>query len=169
MSEFPDTTGIDHKKLRPIIEKVREKIKNHPVIKKMFNDYDVDLEELDLVPMCFANLNVSARTDHCTIYFNIKLLDDGFEEDDHYMVHELQHFLQQSTGKSPTKGSDSGDYLDNKEEIEGFQRQVEYLSETRDEDKAEEYVDQVLDHHKVYDDDEREERKNKLLELAKGV
>lgn len=157
----------NHKKDLEIIDKVRSSIKNHQAVKEFWCDeYGLDLEEIDLVPMCFADLDVSARTDCGVIYFNEKLRDEPF---DHYMIHELVHVAQQTTGDKPTKGSDSGNYLDNKEEIEGFQRQVEYLADTRNENKAEEYVDQVLDHHKVYDDDEREERKNKLLELAKGV
>jgi hypothetical protein len=162
-----DPRELPPEKLLEIIERVRSKIKDHPVVLKMFKEYDVDPEEIDLVPMCFADLPVSARTDHGIIYFNFKLLDDGdFEDDDHYIVHELTHFLQQTTGTKPTKGSDGDDYLDNKEEIEGFQNQTEYLADTRDEGTAEQYVEQVLDHHDVEDKKERDKRKKKLLQLA---
>ena len=78
-----------------LIDKVRERIKDSDTVKKMFEEADVDLDIIDLVPMTFSDLEVSARTDHGVIYFNFSLLDDGdFEHDDHYMVHELKHFLK---------------------------------------------------------------------------
>ncbi len=162
-----DPQKIPPEKQLEIINRVKNRVKKHPVVVEMFKEYDVDPEEIDLVPMCFAELPVSARTDHGIIYFNFKLLEDGnFEDDDHYIVHELTHYLQQTTGSRPTKGSDAGSYLDNKEEIEGFQNQTEYLAETRDDDTAEQYVDQVLDHHEVSDKKERNKRKKQLLQLA---
>jgi hypothetical protein len=160
------TDNISHDELKSVIDRVRARIKDHDVVKSMFDEYDVDIDEVDLVPMCFAELDVSARTDHGIIYFNINLLNDGFENDDHYLVHELTHYLQQTTGDKPTKGSDDGNYLDNKEEVEGFQNQTKFLADTRDEDEAETYVEQVLDHHDVHDDKERRRRRRELLQLA---
>lgn len=155
----------DRKREKHVLNSVRKNIKNHPVVKKFWcDDYGLDLDEIDLVPMCFADLDVSARTDHGIIYFNRTLLD---EDIDHYMTHELVHAAQQTTGTRPTKGADEGDYLDNKEEIEGFQNQTEYLADTRSEEEAEEYIEQVLDHHDVHDDGERERRKEKLLQVAR--
>lgn len=169
MADEIDLTGIPHKELQPIIEKVRKRIKKHLVVKNMFKEYKIDLDEIDLVPMCFAKIDVSARTDHGIIYFNVNLLEDkDFEKDDHYMVHELTHFLQQTTGTKPTQGSDEGSYLDNKYEIEGFNNQSEFISDTRGDKEAEKYIDQVLDHHDIDDERERERRKNKLLELAEN-
>jgi len=158
------TTGIDQKKLRPIINRVKEKIKKHPVVIDLFKEYDIDISEIDMIPVCFADISVSARTDHAVIYLNISLLDTP-EEIDHYLTHEIVHFLQQTTGDKPTKGADDGDYLENEYEIEGFQKQVEYMADTRDEDTAEDYVDQVLDHHEVDNKKERKEKKEELLEL----
>lgn len=164
MADGVKTTGIDQKKLRPEIDKIRKKIKKHPVVKKMFDEHDVDISEIDLLPMCFADLDVSARTDHGIIYFNIKLLEDGFDDDDHYAVHEITHVLQQTTGNKPTQGSADGDYLDNKYEVEGFQNQVEYMADVKDKDTAEKYVEQVLDHHSV--DEGREDKKEELMDAV---
>lgn len=162
-----DLSNIPHKELSPIIDKIRAQVKQHPVTQRMFKEYGVDLDEIDLVPMAFANLDVSARTDHAIIYLNIGLLDnDNFKNDDHYLVHELTHYLQQTTGNKPTKGADSGNYLDNNEEIEGFQNQTEYLADTKGDEAAEQYVDGLLDHHDVSDKKERDKRKEKLLEFA---
>lgn len=159
---------IPHNKLFEIINKVRQRIKNHPTIQKMLGEYGLETDEIDFIPMCFADLDVSARTDHAIIYFNYKLLEDGdFENDDHYMVHEITHYFQQTSGNGPTQGSEDSDYLDNKEEIEGFQNQTEYLSETRDDHTAEDYIEMVLDHHEVNDENERNKRKDKLLQLAR--
>lgn len=153
-----------HKELLKLIDSVRARVKKHPVVIDMFKEYGVDLDELDLIPMCFGNIDVSARTEKGIITFNLVLLNDGdFEKDDHYMVHEVTHFLQQTY--KPTKSSDNGDYLKNPAEIEGFQNQVHFLADERGDQKAENYVDQVLDHHDVNNAKERTKRKNKLMEL----
>lgn len=147
------------KNLLKQIQTAKDRIKDNDVLKKMFKEYNVDLDELDLVPICFSDLDVSARTSHGCIYLNKDLIDSDF---DHYLVHELSHYLQQSTGSKPTKGSDNDDYLDNKDEQEGFQNQTEYIAEEHGDHAAEKYIEKVLDHHDV-DKDERAEKKEKLL------
>lgn len=148
-----------------LIARMKKFLKKHPIVIKMFKEYDVPIEELDLIPMKFDDLDVSARTDHGIITFNIKLLADGdFHKDYMYAVHEIEHFLQQTTGDGPTQGAEDGDYLENPYEQEGFQRQIEYLDDMYGEDEAENYVDHLLDHHEVKDSDEREEKKEKLME-----
>lgn len=165
MNSEIDVTSIDHKKLRPLITKLIKKIKKDEVIQKMFKDYKVSLDELDLVPICFAEIPVSARTDHGVIFLNIDLLKEGNfeEENDHYLIHELTHFLQQTTGNRPTKGSDDDSYLDNPVEQEAFQNQTEYVSENKGEGVAERYVSNLLDHHEVKGKD----RAEKFEELLK--
>jgi hypothetical protein len=145
-----------------IINVLKNRIKKHEVVKNMFDDYDMDIEEIDLIPMGFAELDVSARTDHGIILLNYNMLQDGsFLNDDHYLVHEITHFCQQTTGDGPTR-SDGEDYLDNKYEQEGFQNQTEYISDTKGEDVAEEYIERVLDKHDVKTK-EREDKKDVLL------
>lgn len=157
---------LPHSKLLKAIDRVKKRLKQNQVVKDMFKEFEVELDEIDLIPMCFDDLDVSARTEHGIIYLNYSLLSDGdFDKDDHYIVHELTHYLQQTTGDKPTKGSTDDDYLDNEFEQEGFQNQTEYLSETRSDDAAENYADKVLDHHDV-PADERKERKQQLLNLA---
>jgi len=154
-----------HKELLKLIDSVRARIKEHPVVIDMFKKHNVNIDELDLIPMCFGNIDVSARTEKGIITFNYALIEDGdFEKDDHYLVHEVVHFLQQTN--KPTKSSDDGDYLDNKAEIEGFQNQTHFLADERGDEKAEDYVEQVLDHHEVNEEKERNKRKKQLLELS---
>lgn len=157
---------IPKKRLRKMLAKAIDKIREDETVINMFKDYKVDLEELDLIPIAFGDLDVSAKTDHGIIYLNYQLLDDGFADDVHYLVHEITHYLQQTTGSQPTQGSTDDTYLDNENEQEGFQNQTEYISREDGEEAAEEYVEQVLDHHDVTDNKERKSRKDELLSIA---
>lgn len=142
-----------------IINILKKRIKNHETIINMFDEYGVDIDEIDLIPMSFADLDVSARTDHGIILLNYSLLMDGnFLNDDHYLVHEITHFLQQCTGDGPTIGGNGDDYLDNKYEQEGFQNQTEYIADTQGEEIAEEYIEQVMDKHEVSNKDKNKKR-----------
>lgn len=158
-----------HKELLGVINAVRERVKDSDVYKDMCKEHGVSIDYIDVVPMAFDDINVSARTNKGCIYFNYALLNDGdFDKEDHYMIHEMVHHFQQCFGDGPTEGSTKDDYLDNEYEQEGFQAQTEYLSETRDDETAEEYVDKVLDHHEV-PEKEREKRRNDLLNLASSL
>jgi uncharacterized protein YxeA len=155
---------LPFKSLNRMIKKMREYLKTNEVVQQMFDDYGVDISEIDFIPMCFGNLDVSAKTDHGVIIFNYKLLTDGdWFEDFSYGVHEMTHWLQQTTGTKATKSSDDGSYLDNPYEQEGFQNQVEYIAEQFGDDKAEQYVDDLLEHHDVEDKKEVENKKETLM------
>jgi hypothetical protein len=163
MPKSTEIIKLSPEELLQMIEKVRARVKKSTVLKDMFEEYNVDLEEFDYIPMAFADLDVSARTDHGCIYFSYKLLEDGsFDSNDHYILHETNHFLQQCAKSKPTEGSNDDDYLDDPDEKEAFKAQTEFLEDTRGEDVAENYVDQLLDHHDV-DGNERKERKDELL------
>jgi hypothetical protein len=183
MPEEIVTKGLPHKKLAPIIEKLKKRVFDSDVVKDMLKEYDIKREELDLWPICVAKIPVSARTDHGVIYLNVDLFtggDDNYlvdekshieeraDENDHYLPHEMTHVCQQTTGNKATPGSTDDNYLDNPTEQEGFRNQTKYISDTKGDDEAEEYVDQVLDHHTrdKADDKKRDKRREKLLELA---
>ena len=155
---------LPYKSLNRMLKKMREYLKQNDVVQKMFKDYKVDISEIDLIPMMFGNLDVSAKTNHGILIFNYKLLTDGdFFKDFSYGVHEMTHWLQQTTGSKATKSSDDGSYLDNKFEQEGFQNQVEYIAEEFGEDEAEQYVDDLLEHHDVDSKKEFKEKKETLM------
>lgn len=156
---------IPPKVLLNLINRMKKALKKHPIMIDMFKEYKVPIDELDLIPMKFGDLDVSARTDHGVITFSFKLLCDGdFIKDYMYAVHEIMHFLQQTTGTKPTQGADDGDYLENPFEQEGFQRQIEYVDDTFGGNEAENYVDSLLDHHDVKDSNDREDKKEALME-----
>jgi hypothetical protein len=157
-------TRPSHKETLPIIQEVKDKLKKSKTYQKICDEHNLDYDFIDLVPMAFADLDVSARTDKGVIYFNFKLLDDGdFLKDDHYMAHEFQHMIDQCFGDGPTQGAAEGEYLDNKFEQEGFKTQTEYLSETRGDQEAINYTLKVMDHHDV----PPKSRKQKLKELLR--
>lgn len=154
---------LPYKSLNRMIKKMREFLKKDETTQKMFKDYEVDLEEIDYIPIRFGKLDVSAKTDHGVIILNWKLLTDGdFFKDFSYGVHEITHWLQQTTGTKPTQSSDDGNYLDNPFEEEGFQNQVSYIDHHFGEEEAEKYVDNLLDHHDV-EDDKKEDKKEVLM------
>ena len=155
---------LPYKSLNRMIKKMREYLKQNEVVQQMFKDYGVDISEIDLIPMMFGNLDVSAKTDHGVIIFNYKFLCDAdWFEDFSYGVHEMTHWLQQTTGTKATKSSDEGSYLDNPYEQEGFQNQVEYIAEQFGDDKAEQYVDDLLEHHEIDSKKEIEDKKETLM------
>lgn len=152
--------------LMKIISRLRTYLKTDETTKKMFDEYGVDISELDIIPMSFMDMDVSARTDHGIIFFNYKLLCDGdFYKDFSYGVHEITHYLQQTTGTKATKGADDGEYLDNPYEVEGFQNQIEWLAETFGKEEADKYLEEMLEHHGL----EGEEKEDKIEELTEKV
>jgi hypothetical protein len=155
--------NFPYKTLNRMLKKMREHLKKDEVVQKMFKEYGVDIEEIDYIPMRFGNIEVSATTNHGVITFNWKLLCTGdFSDNYSYGVHEVCHVLQQTAGDKPTQSADDGDYLHNKHEQDGFAHQVEYIANTEGEDQAEEYVDDLLDHHEK-DGKEAEKLKEVLL------
>lgn len=156
---------LPYQSLNRMIRKMRAYLKHDGVVQEMFKEYDVDIEEIDLIPMRFGNLDVSAKTDHGIITFNYKLLTDGdFFKDFSYGVHEMTHWLQQTTGSKPTQSADDGEYLDNPFEQEGFQNQIEYIANQFGENEAENYVDDLLEHHDIESKKEVKEKKSILMD-----
>lgn len=153
-----------YKTLNRLLNKLRNYLKDDDVVKKMFKEYDIDINEIDFVPMKFGDIEVSAKTDHAVIIFNYKLLTDGdFFKDFSYGAHELTHYLQQTCGDKPTQSSNDGSYLDNPCEEEAFQNQVEYIANEFGDGEADKYVDHLLKHHDITDKGEKKEKKEVLL------
>ena len=171
MPEEIITQGLPHKKLAPVIEKLKKKVFKNKVVKDLLKKYDIDEEELAFVPVCFAKIPVSARTDHGVIYLNIDLIDDRdfLDKEDHYLPHEFTHYCQQTTGSKPTPSAEPEKYLDSPVEQEGFRNQSKYISDTQGEEEAKDYIEKVLDHHMGddADDKKREKREDKLLAIAR--
>lgn len=169
MAQIPleEVKKIPHKLLLRLINKAKHYLKKDPTMQRICEENGVGVDFIDLIPTCFADLDVSARTDHGIVYLNYKLLCDGdFYKDLSYLPHEYTHYFQQCFGDKPTQGSNDGDYLDNKFEQEAFQNQVEFTANEFGEGEAERYVEHLLKHHEVTDKKERKKKKDELMALV---
>jgi hypothetical protein len=153
--------------LLQMINVAKKYLKTNEATMRMFKEKGVDIELIDLIPINFGDLDVSARTNKGIITLNYKLLCDGdFYKDFSYLIHESEHWLQQCFGDRPTKGSDTGSYLDNPYEQEAFQHQVEFMADEYGENEAEKYVDHLLDHHEIDNKKEKQDKKDELMKLV---
>lgn len=129
-----------------LIQRAKNALKRDPTMQEVCDKYKFDINDLDLIPVRFGDIDVSAKTDRGVITLNWHLLDDGdFINDYHYLLHEITHYVQQSS--EPTQSADDGPYLDNKSEQEAFQNQIRYIDDHNGPQSAQKYTEQVLDHH----------------------
>ena len=150
--------------LLKLIQRAKDYLKKDPTLQEMCDKYNFDIDDIDLIPVKFGDIDVSATTNQGVITLNWRLLEDGdFFNDLHYLVHEFQHYLGQSN--APTQSADDGDYLANPDEQKGFQAQIKYIADHDGENEAKKYTEQVLDHH----DETGKERTKKEKILMKLV
>ena len=161
----------DIKKLPPhsllrMLNKAKKFLKTNEVMINICKEYGQNVDIIDLFPTTFGDIDVSATTTKGIVTLNYKLLMDGsFDRMDFsYLIHEYQHLLDQCFGKKATKSSDDGEYLRNKFEQKAFQVQVEYIDDQFGKEHAEDYVDNLLDHHEIEKKKDRNELEEVLLE-----
>lgn len=160
--------NIPNSVLLKLINRAKKILKTDKTFKDMCEEYDLDTDIIDLIPMRFEDLDVSARTSKGVISFNYKLLCDGdFLKDVHYIIHESQHYLQQVYGDKPTKPKKDEHYLDNDAEIEAFQNQVKFLDDQFGDHTADKYVEKVLDHHD-FEGKRRDKKEEELKDKISG-
>ncbi len=149
---------LSYAKLKELIDQAREFLKTDPTWIKICKDYDQSPDIIDLFPIKFGDLDVSASTNHGVITLNYKLLCDGdFFKDYSYILHEGLHVFQQCLNSKPTQNSNDENYLHNPHEQESFKHQVEYIAHHFGDQEAEDYVDNLLDHHDVKSKHEKDE------------
>lgn len=170
MTKEKKLTMSEVKELSPsfllrMINKAKKDLKKDSVMQKMFKEYNTDIDEIDYIPTYFKKLEVSAKTDHAIVWLNYSLLLDGsFDKRDwSYLIHEYSHWLQQTTGTKPTQSADDGEYLDNMYEREGFANQVEYIAKHEGKNEAKNYVENLLEHHEITDEDKKDELETAFL------
>lgn len=156
-------TKTEKKDKKEILAQIVSLLKEHHLVKEIFDKYDVDISYFDKIPISFKDLDVSAKAKNGHIYINSSFLEDGNILDDiHYIVHEVTHILQQITGSVTTKNEvKNKHYLDDPSEIEAFKNQIEFIDSYKNEDEADKYVDDLLDFH----DFKGESRKRKRKQL----
>lgn len=161
-----DKKDKDHLKKRiNLLSKLKKEMKQDDICHDICKEYGFDISIVDGIPMEFDDsLDVSAKTINSKIILNSKFINRRFEILMRYAVHELVHALQhmkQFGGKN--KNNDNEDYLDNENELEAFQRQVEFQAREDGLDKAEEYVEDLIEYHEV-PKHKKQDKKEELLE-----
>ena len=150
-----------------LIQQAKNYLKKDPTMLEMCQEHNVDINDIDLIPVKFDHIDVSAITEHGIVILNYKLLEnDEFMNNIHYLVHEFKHYWDQS--EKPTRSANDGPYLANKDELNAFQPQIKFISDHEGKEKAEQYVEQVLDHHDEHGK-ERAETKDVLMEKVERL
>lgn len=146
-----------------LLSEVRSTLINDKIAKDICKENKIEKDFLLGVPISFDELDVSAKTIDGCIFLNEKLMEKEFDILMRYVIHELVHAIQHSDKNAKNKEDDSKDYLDKQSEIDAFIEQVKFDKENRGEDAAEEYVEELLDHHNLKGR-KRDKKKEELLE-----
>tara|TARA_Y100001963_G_C6597022_1_gene360694 strand:- start:59 stop:562 length:504 start_codon:yes stop_codon:yes gene_type:complete len=146
-----------------ILSKIRATLLKDKIAKKICKEKDIGDWFLSGVPIKFEDIKQSAKTVNASIILNRRLMSEPFSVMMRYVIHELTHAIQHvQKNISKTTKKDNEEYLDKDTEIEAFKYQIEFDSEERGDEKAEKYVEDLLDYHKLRGKD-REDKKDELL------
>lgn len=151
--------GLDSK-----LDKLKRLLQESRIVQAMCSRYGVDTEKILEAPIKFTDLPVSAKTKDKVIYINTVFAENGeFDQEVHYLVHELCHWLQQLKN-DPFKlvKEDKRDYLDLPSEMEAFIFQVQFMREMYGDKFAEAYVEDLLDFHEC-NGERRDTKRRQLL------
>lgn len=146
-----------------LLAEIRSSLTADKIAKEICKENNIDEEFLFGVPISFDKLDVSAKTIDGSIFLNEKLIEKSFDIVMRYVIHELVHAIQHTDSKSKIKKDKSEDYLDKETEKEAFTYQIKFDKENRGEKAAEEYVEELLDHHDI-NGKERDVKKEELLD-----
>lgn len=149
------------------IEQIKIALKKEPIIQKAFKQYNRNINDVDKISISFDDkLDVSAKTVNGKIFLNSKMLKDNWKDYFHYAIHECIHYLQHTSGECKSHEQITNEnYLDNKNEIEAFQKQISYRKKTEPKSEVNTYLNDLLDKHEI-PKDERNEKKKELSNNA---
>jgi hypothetical protein len=146
-----------------LLSRIKSELKKSQIAKEICAEHGFDIDIIDGIPLDFSDeLETSARTVNSSIELNSKLMDEEFEVMMRYAIHELVHALQHMKLEGMEAFEDDN-YLDRPDEMEAFQYQVEYESEAKGQNSAEEYVEDLVEYHEV-PSRYKEEKKDELLD-----
>lgn len=138
-----------------MIAEAKKELKKSDTAKTIAEKYglDDDFEDIiDGMPVMFnPETKASGETNNGVVSLNLKLMDkpDKILE---YLVHEFTHVCQHilNEGKSEKiKKEKRKDYLNRESEQEAFHYQVQYQIEEQGLSEAKDYVEKLLDYHKI--------------------
>jgi len=158
------SNGINKKS---IVRKIKTEIKEEKAYKKVCREKGRPLDAVDKVNINFVELDVSARTVNKQIDLNKQLLEGPFKDIMRYVIHEVAHVFQQENGEVNEGSADKSgdDYLDDDNEEEAFGFQIDYMKDHCADSEINEYLEQLLDHHKIFN---KKDRKEKIKDLIAG-
>ena len=166
MRKLSKRQQIQNKKVdqEALIAKMRTAIKQDKAVIEKYKEYGVSLDEINTVPICFCDLDVSAKTKNKRIYLNSNMLKekDPFEFAMPYGIHESIHLAQQISNVHLDK-SKADDYLSMPTELESFQAQVDYKKRHEGEAESERYVKDLTSYHGL-SGREKKEKEEELLQ-----
>lgn len=147
-----------------LLDKIKKFIRKDDFTIELFKEYKKNIDMVDEIPIDFVSeMDVSAQTVNGAIKLNEKLASKPFVIILRYVVHELVHVFQHMDGLEDD-GSKKN-YLDNKDEVEAFQKQIEFDANNNGKDKAVQYTKKLIKFHKY----PKNKRKEKLEELTEGL
>lgn len=146
-----------------LLDKIKKELKDSDIVKDLFKEYNQPESLIDAIPIDVVDdIDVSAKTLNGRIKINKSLESEGFDIVMRYVVHELVHVLQHMTSDEPGDPYEDYDYMDRPDEVEAFQKQIEFDKENRGEDAVIEYVEELVDYHDL-DGADAEDKKKELL------
>lgn len=152
------------KKKLKTIEKIKKFMYKDSYFKELFSEYKKDMGLIEEIPVDFVtDLDVSAQTVNGSIKLNQKLMSKPFHLIMRYIVHEMVHVFQHMDGlKDDGKNKN---YLDNQDEVEAFQKQIEFDANNNGNSKAISYTKKLIKFHKY----PKSKRDDKFKELTKEL
>jgi hypothetical protein len=163
--------GKEKKILRGIklVAELKKKLLKNKTAKTIAKKYgltDSFVKIVDGLSISFdEDLDVSGKTIDGIIYLNEKILKDPKKAME-YVVHEFTHVCQHIVNEGKTKKNKAEkkkDYLNRETELEAFTAQIEEKKNTQGEKEARDYIDDLLDHHKIKSQKKRETIRKMLM------
>lgn len=153
-----------------MVSDIKASLKDNEIVKEICKEHGFDLDIIDGIAIEFGDpeeVDASAKTVNARIFLNEMLLDGPYEEIMRYAIHELVHALQhmEREENEPADPYESMEYLDRPDELEAFQYQIKFEEEARGKEKAEEYVNELIEYHEI-PHHHRENKKEELMEKA---
>lgn len=147
-----------------VLSKVKDELKKNDIAKEICKEHGFDIDIVDGIPIDFeSDLEASAKTVDSRIFLNENLFDEEFDIIMRYVIHELVHALQHMKLTSDGDPYENHDYLDRPDEMEAFQYQIKFEEEEAGMDDVLEYVEELLEYHKI-PKKKKNSKKKELLE-----
>lgn len=152
------------KKKIEIINKVKELCKKQKQYIKLVKENNEDIDFIDGVAIKFCeDIDTTAKTINGDVFLNYKLFDSNIKKILRYVIHELVHVFQHIKNEGKKQKKEKGHYLQNKDEVEAFKVQLEYMDEEEGKDISK-YLEDLLDFHKIKDKKRRKDIVDSLVD-----